>query len=179
MLNTSDPTPSDDMAAYSCVSTSRISNYENTVLARIKAPPVPVVKDVGGANLKLHPHLIIAEDGDLDKDCLAGVQSVGKVSTYENVCPPGEREMLPIPAAVGVASGFSQVPKKIAEKRSVYENVDLRPHPTPDTGPAHNSSHPRPPAQQRRNVYEEVEIGGRKVNGQGRHGNYCNNDLMC
>ena len=188
MLNTTDPTPSDDNAAYSCVSTGRLSNYENTVPVK---PSVPVVKDVGGANSTLHPHLIIAEEGDLDKNGVAsctGIRSVGKSSTYENVCPPVERGMLPIPAAggvgvasaggVGVASASSRVPKNTAVKRSVYENVDLRPHPTPDAGPAHNTT-------QRRNVYEAVEIGGQKVNGQGRHSNCLspengNNDfVMC
>lgn len=189
MLNTNDPTLSEDSGdSYSYVPQCRLANYVNAVVLKpgvvsVGAKAIPPSHQEGGATPKLHPHLIMAGEEEMDKTGQASsvsVRSEGRASRYENVCPPGEREVLPVPAAaVGVASQGSRVALSATEDtRGMYENVSLKPRPSRSSGTS--NSHSENPEvkrsdQQRQNVYEVIGFGGRKVNGgeglQNRHSN--------
>lgn len=92
----------------------------------------------------------------------ARVQSEGKVSSYENVCPPGERDVVPVPASL--PGGVTSQDRGQA-RLSAYENVEL-PASSQQTGHTHNHAPiPVPPkkrSQQRVDVYEAVSLGKKK-----------------
>ena len=123
---------------------------------------------------KLHPHLIIAGEGEIERVGQVGparVQSEGRVSTYENVCPPGERDIVPVPAPLpgGVASQESEHGRPNSSAVGLYENVELlRSSRQPGAGlPAQNHTPSSAPsnkrsAQQRRDVYEVVSLDKKK-----------------
>lgn len=156
LLNTDDPTlytTDENGATYSSVPTRQNNSYyENTKPGAVSLIPQnaeviePPNWSVGGVNSKLHPHLIIADEEELERACQAGIQSEGRASTYENVSPP---------------------------EQTFYENIDLKLHPPSSSNsnhaPCSSAGLERPgvrrSVQQRKDVYEVVPIGGRKVNG--------------
>ena len=178
MLNTTDP--EEDMEAYSYVPKSRVTNYVNAAVLKPgvvsvspKMSPKVTAGRQGGASPRLHPHLVMAGEQDMDRTGQSryeGIQSDGRASMYENVCPPGEREVLPVPAAAVVGSAESAV----VDRRSMYENVASEAHhspspaPSPSPGPLYsqvNRSEVKRSARQRQEVYEPIQLKGRKVNG--------------
>ena len=184
LLNTDDPSLSianEEGEMYSQVPPSgsrQAQSYENTTPLLRQQQGVASPKKVKPVGSKLHPHLVMANEAELERVGQAGcprVKSEGRASTYENVCPPGEREVVPVPAGAvgGVASPQGEGPlvRATVEKdsRATYENVELRPHP-PQLNSAHNhgaGAGVRRSAQQRKEVYEEVPLRGQKVNGIG------------
>lgn len=175
MLNTNDPSLSeDDGNVYSYVPQTRLTNYVNVLKQGVVSVSPKVT--TGKASPKLHPHLIMAGGEDMDKTGQSGfgsIQSEGRASMYENVCPPGEREILPTPAAaVGMAPESAESAN--LDGRSMYENISLKPRPSPDPSSTHN--HVECPevkrsVQQRQNAYETIKLGSRTVNGGEGSGN--------
>ena len=191
MLNTEDPTlclsdgegeGQGQEAAYSfvpstttgkthvAVAPSNRPSYENTPIFQASGGGVKT----SNASPKLHPHLIIAGEGEIERVGQVGparVQSEGRASTYENVCPPGERDIVPVPAALPVGVAKKESGRGRANPGGLYENVELmsRPgtrNPAQNHAPSNAISNRRS-AQQRKDVYEVVSLGGPKANGVG------------
>ena len=176
VLNTDDPSLSitnEDGSVYSSVP-SRLKNYENALVFQPSAVSASAPKD---SQSKLHPHLVIANEDELERSGQASslVKSEGRASMYENVCPPTEREAVPVPVAassVGVALEPGKVGGTADNKSVSYENINLRQHSAvSDISPAYSQvTKVKRSAQQRKEVYEVVPIRGQKVNGIGsRH----------
>lgn len=193
MLNTDDPSLPNEGSqvgelspTYSLVSNRQ--NYQNMkVFERSSAkivedtPPVTLESTNQSSGFKLHPHLIIANDEDLEKTrqtSYVGANSEGRTSAYENIVPPSDGSVVPLPAAVAVSEGVAPDPAGVdSTSGGTYENIKLLPSSPPDTSSTPNStpssttvaerSGMRRSAQQRREVYEVVPLKGRKVNGVG------------
>lgn len=177
LLNTDDPSLKTDdpsslnteKAAYSSVPSR--ANYENANLAGFVATPSREVSHDTGVSSKLHPHLQMVNEEELERSGLTGysrVKSEGRASTYENVCPPGERDVVPIPAAM--AMGMAGSTRQDRRTATPYENISIKPPPILNAGRTHNHTPPvtRPEvkrsSRQRRDVYEVVPSGSLKGN---------------
>lgn len=173
MLNTDDPTLSterdgQEAAAYSSVRSSR-GCYENTSIQQ--PPPTAVTtapQSTSNVSPRLHPHLVIADDNELEENCQAGVKSEGKSSAYVNISPSD------VTTSDSVrCSSVSGAYENIKPKQSSLSHQSLSASSLRSTAAVPSSSgsevRMRRLAQQRQENYEVVPLGGLKINGVGKN----------